>query len=91
MTPLMSRKLELSGESTTPILVPRKIDSNSLYPPENLQPVRRNTSVPLDRAGSNSDLAAIKEEIQTDGEASSILETSSQDDVESQRYDTNRD
>ena len=91
MTPLMSRKLELSGESTTPILVPRKIDSNSLVPPENLLPARRNTSVALSRAGSSPDLAAIKEEIQSDGEGSSLLETSSQEDVESQRYDTNRD
>ena len=65
MTPLMSRKLEISGESPTPILVPRKINSNSLYPPENLHPgpARRNTSVPLPREDNNSDLAAIKEEI----------------------------
>ena len=90
MTPLMSRKLELNSLSPTPILVPRKNESNSLAPPEVLQPARHNTSVNQSRAGS-PDLAAIREEIQSDGETSSMTESSSQDDVESQRYDTNRD
>ena len=76
MTPLMSRKLELDCLSPTPILVPRKSESAGLFPSEKLQPVKRNTSMPLSKSGS-PDLAAIKEVIQSDGETSSIKATSS--------------